>query len=250
MVSWVPSGSIISSLSLTLSFQAFLNIWCAFTQIPYSSCWVNLLVNVPNSAFFLCKPPIVLSIRAQSLLSFHWNQDKREQMLEQETFKRCWSLVFTLKVVLKLPQYKKIKNRNKFKELLRYKVFFFSFRLNAHLIFFHFLFVAAYFQSRLYRRYPLSKVTSNTLINRSPRRRKNQVFPIQASLLVSNQYPHLPHLPGNNKWVHFEPSTGSLEEVVIGFKYPSRKLNPKASDHVLLQCPFLPLDQPGLLTPC
>ena len=37
---------------------------------------------------------------------------------------------------------------------------------------------------------------------------------------------------------------------VKAFKSPSRRLNPKASGHVSLQCPFPLLDQPGLPTPC
>ena len=102
--------------------QTFLNIWCVLTYTPYSSCWVNLLVNALNSIFFLCKPPIMLCKRAQRLLSFHWNQDKTEQTLRQEALKRCWSLVFTIQSGPGATTLQKIKNKNKLKELVRYKV--------------------------------------------------------------------------------------------------------------------------------
>lgn len=92
-------------LCLTFNLQTFLN--SVFPYMPYSDYWVYLLVNVPNSTFFLCKP-IVLCKRDQKLLSFHWNQDEGKNKFPSRRHLKGINHWYSLaKVFLELPPLQK-----------------------------------------------------------------------------------------------------------------------------------------------
>ena len=169
MVPRASPGSIISSMHFTSAFKpSWISGECLPPPLRAVIGCIYLGMFLTLSSFFV-SPQLCFVKRTQRLWSFHWNWEERKHPLKQEAFKTCWSLVFTIQSGPGATTLQKIKINLKNWWAIRCS-FFFPFRLNGTLDFFVFfssLSVAAYFQSTLYSRYLLSKVTSQALIYRS-----------------------------------------------------------------------------------